>query len=50
MFDHFTTLCMKGLKAPPFLLETTVRRSAVDGEDQKPHWKSEKRLHFLLII
>ena len=29
-----------------FLSDTTVRRSAVDREDLKPNWKSEKRPHF----
>ena len=28
------------------LSDTTVRGSAVDQEDLKPYWKSEKRLHF----
>ena len=28
------------------LSDTTVRRSAVDQEDLKPYWKSEKRPHF----
>ena len=27
------------LKALAFLLDTTVRRSAVDREDLKPYWK-----------
>ena len=30
------------LKALPILSDTTVRRSAVDWEDIKPYWKSEK--------
>ena len=30
------------LKAPAILSDTTVRRSAVDQEDLKPYWKSEK--------
>ena len=30
------------LKALAILSETTVRRSAVDREDLKPYWKSEK--------
>ena len=34
------------LKALGILLDTTVRRSAVDLEDLKPYWKSEKRPHF----
>ena len=34
------------LKALAILSDTTVRRSAVDWEDQKPYWKSEKRPHF----
>ena len=34
------------LKAPAILSDTTVRRSAVDGEDLKPYRKSEKRPHF----
>ena len=33
------------LKAPAILSETTVRRSAVDWEDLKLYWKSEKRPH-----
>ena len=28
--------------ALPTLSETSVRRSAVDREDLKPHWESEK--------
>ena len=34
------------LKAQAILSDTTVRRSAIDQEDQKPHQKSEKRSHF----
>ena len=34
------------IKAVAILLDTTVRRSAVDSEDLKPYWKSEKRPHF----
>ena len=34
------------LKALAILLDTTVRRSAVDRHDLKPYWKSEKRPHF----
>ena len=34
------------LKAPAVLSDTTVRRSAVDLEDLKPYWQSEKRPHF----
>ena len=34
------------LKALAILSDTTVRISAVDRQDQKPHWKSEKRPHF----
>ena len=34
------------LKDLAILSEKTVRRSAVDREDLKPHWKSEKRPHF----
>ena len=30
------------LKALAILSDTTVRRSAVDQEDLKPYWKSEK--------
>ena len=30
------------LKALAVLSDTTVRRSAVDWEEQKPYWKSEK--------
>ena len=30
------------LKALAILSDTTVRRSAVDQEDIKPYWKSEK--------
>ena len=28
------------------LSDTTVRRSAVDQENLKPYWKSEKRPHY----
>ena len=31
------------LKVQAILSDTTVRRSAVDREDLKPHWKSEKK-------
>ena len=34
------------LKVLAVLLDTTIRRSAVDWKDLKPYWKSEKRLHF----
>ena len=34
------------LKVQAILSETTVRRAAVDGEDLKPYWKSEKRPYF----
>ena len=34
------------LKALGILSDTTVRRSAVDPEDLKSWWKSEKRPHF----
>ena len=34
------------LKSPAILSDTTVRRSAVDLEDLKPYWKSQKRPHF----
>ena len=34
------------LKAQAILSDTTVTRSAVDREDLKPYWKSEKRPHF----
>ena len=30
------------LKVPAILLDTTVRRSAVDGEDLKPYQKQKK--------
>ena len=33
-------------KALTVLSDTTVRRSAVDQEDLKPYWQSEKRPHF----
>ena len=34
------------LKTLAILSDTTVKRSAVDREDLKPYWKSEKRPHF----
>ena len=34
------------LKALAILSNTIARRSAVDREDLKPYWKSEKRPHF----
>ena len=34
------------LKALAILLDTTVRRPAVDEEDLKPYWKSQKRPYF----
>ena len=34
------------LKALAILSDTTVRRPAVDREDVKPYWKSEKMSHF----
>ena len=34
------------LKGLAILSDTTVRRSAVDREDLKPYWKSEKRPYF----
>ena len=38
------------LKALAILSDTTVRRSAVDWEDLKPHWKSEKKTTFFQVI
>ena len=35
------------LTSPAILLDTFARLSAVDREDLKPHWKSDKRPHFL---
>ena len=35
------------LKALAILLDTTVRRSAVNQEHLKPYWKSEKKVTFL---
>ena len=37
------------LKALAILSGTTVRGSAVDEEDLKPHWKSEKRQDFRFV-
>ena len=37
---HFYT------KKKKILSDTTVRRSAVDQENLKPYWKSEKRPHY----
>ena len=34
------------LKALTIISDTTVRRTAVDQEDLKAYWKSEKRSHF----
>ena len=34
------------LKALATLSDTTLKRSAVDREDLKPYWKSEKKPHF----
>ena len=34
------------LKVQATLPDTTVRRSAVDGEELKPYWKSENRPYF----
>ena len=34
------------LKTVAILLETTVRRSVVDRENLKPHWKLGKRPYF----
>ena len=34
------------LKALAILSDTTVRRSAFDGDNLKPFWKAEKRPHF----
>ena len=34
------------LKALAIISNTTVIRSAVDREDLKPYWKSEKSTHF----
>ena len=35
------------LKALAILSDVTIRSSAVDQEDLKPHWKSEKGHNFL---
>ena len=34
------------IKALAILSDSTVRSPAVNGEDLKPYWKSEKRPHF----
>ena len=34
------------LKALVILSDTTVRKSTIDFENLKPHWKPEKRPHF----
>ena len=34
------------IKALAILSDATVRSPAVNGEDLKPYWKSEKRPHF----
>ena len=34
------------LKALEILSDTSVKRSAVDQEDLRPYWNSEKRPHF----
>ena len=39
---HKTRVAPDLLKTLAILLDTTVRRSAVDREDLKPYWKSEK--------
>ena len=36
------------LKAPAILSDMTMRRSAVDREDLRPYWKSEKGLWGLI--
>ena len=38
------------LNALAILSDTTVKRSAVDREDRKPYWKSEKKVKFLKVI
>ena len=38
------------LKALAVISDTNVRRSAVDREDLKPYWKSEKRPHKSIMI
>ena len=37
---------VKAWKALAILSDTTARGSAVDWEDLKPYWKSEKMPHF----
>ena len=37
---------LRHIKSLGILSDTTVRRSAVNREDLKPYWKSEKRPHF----
>ena len=37
---------LRYIKCYAILSDTTVRRSAVDRQDLKPYWKSEKRPHF----
>ena len=43
---HIARVALDLLKALLILPDTTVRRSALDREDLKRYWKSEKRPHF----
>ena len=38
------------IEALAILLDTTVRKSAVDREDLKPYWKSKKYNHIYVCI
>ena len=44
---YIKCLAPEMLKALAILSDVTIRRSAVDQEDLKPHWKSEKGHNFL---
>ena len=37
------------VKSPSNSINTTARISAVDKEELKPYWKSEKKIPFLLV-
>ena len=45
-FNCYSLSCPDQLKAPAVLSDATVRRSVVNREDLKPHWKSGKMRHF----
>ena len=47
---YYTRVAPNLLKVTAFLSDINVRKSAIDREDLKRYWKSEKRLSFTSFL